>query len=280
MCLAFIAFLKGHWTRITEPVGGRLSYKPPVQDINAPDLYIPLMAFGTYIVVAGYALGVLGRFIRFTRNTSWVYLELQKTILLAAQTGKQINIWTTALYMIWWFILGLLLCDAGLPLKRWPYSSLKGYLVGFCKLSSSKVCCTPWATVRHRCWISWRMLDMVSLVLPSQCWPASSGVTCTTLSCHGSASARESSLWRPWRGFFWVGQGAMRGTLAGTTTSYSSWQLCSSLCCSGSAGSAADLWSYGQGTRIIFERLLSRIDLWHFLLADESWAIVEMVQNC
>jgi len=70
MCLAFIAFLKGHWTRITEPVGGRLSYKPPVQDINAPDLYIPLMAFGTYIVIAGYALGVLGRFIRFTRNTS------------------------------------------------------------------------------------------------------------------------------------------------------------------------------------------------------------------
>ncbi|KAL5670460.1 hypothetical protein ACJX0J_022681, partial [Zea mays] len=51
---------RGHWTRITEPVGGRLSYKPPVQDINAPDLYIPLMAFGTYIVAAGYALGVLG----------------------------------------------------------------------------------------------------------------------------------------------------------------------------------------------------------------------------
>jgi len=61
ICLTFVVVLKGHWTRITEPVGGRLSYKPPVQDINAPDLYIPLMAFGTYIVVAGYALGVLGR---------------------------------------------------------------------------------------------------------------------------------------------------------------------------------------------------------------------------
>ncbi|KAF0893547.1 hypothetical protein E2562_026682 [Oryza meyeriana var. granulata] len=53
---------RGHWTRITEPVGGRLSYKPPIQDINAPDLYIPLMAFGTYVVIAGYALGILGRF--------------------------------------------------------------------------------------------------------------------------------------------------------------------------------------------------------------------------
>ncbi|KAL8463537.1 hypothetical protein ACS0TY_034262 [Phlomoides rotata] len=31
----------GHWTRISELVGGRLSYKPPDFDINAPDLYIP-----------------------------------------------------------------------------------------------------------------------------------------------------------------------------------------------------------------------------------------------
>ncbi|KAL0670792.1 hypothetical protein Bca4012_033496 [Brassica carinata] len=41
-----------HWTRISEPVGGRLSYKPPIYDINAPDLYIPFMAFGTYVVLA------------------------------------------------------------------------------------------------------------------------------------------------------------------------------------------------------------------------------------
>ncbi|XP_073002017.1 uncharacterized protein [Typha latifolia] len=51
---------RGHWTRITEPVGGRLSYKPPIHDINAPDLYIPLMAFGSYVVLAGFALGVFG----------------------------------------------------------------------------------------------------------------------------------------------------------------------------------------------------------------------------
>ncbi|KAJ0982836.1 hypothetical protein J5N97_011091 [Dioscorea zingiberensis] len=45
---------RGHWTRISEPVGGRLSYKPPIYDINAPDLYIPLMAFGTYIILSGF----------------------------------------------------------------------------------------------------------------------------------------------------------------------------------------------------------------------------------
>lgn len=53
--------VQGHWTRITEPVGGRLSYKPPIYDINAPDLYIPLMAFGTYVVLAGLSLGLRGK---------------------------------------------------------------------------------------------------------------------------------------------------------------------------------------------------------------------------
>ncbi|KAL6504540.1 hypothetical protein OROGR_026463 [Orobanche gracilis] len=53
---------RGHWTRISEPVGGRLSYKPPIYDINAPDLYIPFMAFGTYMVLAGLSLGLHGMF--------------------------------------------------------------------------------------------------------------------------------------------------------------------------------------------------------------------------
>lgn len=52
---------QGHWTRISEPVGGRLSYKPPIYDINAPDLYIPFMAFGTYVVLAGLSLGLNGK---------------------------------------------------------------------------------------------------------------------------------------------------------------------------------------------------------------------------
>ncbi|KAL1321736.1 hypothetical protein AAHE18_14G148500 [Arachis hypogaea] len=37
---------RGHWTRITEPV----------------DLYIPLMAFGTYVVLAGLSLVLRGKF--------------------------------------------------------------------------------------------------------------------------------------------------------------------------------------------------------------------------
>lgn len=33
----------------------------PREDINAPDLYIPLMAFITYILVAGFVFGVQRR---------------------------------------------------------------------------------------------------------------------------------------------------------------------------------------------------------------------------
>ncbi|XP_051124092.1 uncharacterized protein LOC127246645 [Andrographis paniculata] len=64
---------RGHWTRITEPVGGRLSYKPPIYDINAPDLYIPFMAFGTYVVLAGLSLGLNGKF--SPEALSWLFIK-------------------------------------------------------------------------------------------------------------------------------------------------------------------------------------------------------------
>ncbi|CAK9174435.1 unnamed protein product [Ilex paraguariensis] len=53
---------KGHWMRTTELVGLEFSYKPPVYDINAPDLYIPMMAFVTYLLLAGFLLGINGKF--------------------------------------------------------------------------------------------------------------------------------------------------------------------------------------------------------------------------
>mmetsp|Transcript_44508 Transcript_44508/g.141717 ORF Transcript_44508/g.141717 Transcript_44508/m.141717 type:complete len:250 (+) Transcript_44508:2-751(+) len=41
---------KGSWTRIPEQVAGGLTFKAPRHDINAPDLYIPIMAFFTYAI--------------------------------------------------------------------------------------------------------------------------------------------------------------------------------------------------------------------------------------
>ncbi|KAF7822337.1 protein YIF1B-like [Senna tora] len=87
---------RGHWTRITEPVGGRLSYKPPFHDINAPDLYIPLMAFGTYVVLAGLSLGLRGKFSPEALN--WLFIKglvgwfmqgmLLKVTLLSLGSGE------------------------------------------------------------------------------------------------------------------------------------------------------------------------------------------------
>ncbi|KAF9621878.1 hypothetical protein IFM89_028466 [Coptis chinensis] len=87
---------RGHWTRITEPVGGRLSYKPPAFDINAPDLYIPLMSFGTYVVLAGFTLGLIGKFspealsLQFTKGLLGWFLQvlLLKVSLYSLGSGE------------------------------------------------------------------------------------------------------------------------------------------------------------------------------------------------
>eukprot|EP00897_Mesotaenium_endlicherianum_P008816 jgi/Mesen1/7963/ME000422S07115 len=60
---------KGHWTRIAEQVAGGLTYKPPKYDINAPDLYIPIMAFATYMVVGGLAMGLEKKFTPMVVNS-------------------------------------------------------------------------------------------------------------------------------------------------------------------------------------------------------------------
>ena len=53
MRLVLCPFLhKGSWARLPESVAGGTAYKPPRNDINAPDLYIPLMAFWTYVLTA------------------------------------------------------------------------------------------------------------------------------------------------------------------------------------------------------------------------------------
>lgn len=86
---------RGHWTRITEPVGGRLSYKPPIYDINAPDLYIPFMAFGTYMVLAGFSLGLIEKFspealsLQFTKGALGWFLQvtLLKVMLYSLGSG-------------------------------------------------------------------------------------------------------------------------------------------------------------------------------------------------
>jgi len=56
-------FYKGPWKRQTIKLkDGQEAYLPPKQDLNAPDLYIPTMAFLTYVLTAGFILGTRKQF--------------------------------------------------------------------------------------------------------------------------------------------------------------------------------------------------------------------------
>jgi len=54
----------------------------PRDDLNAPDLYIPTMAFVTYILVSGYLLGLQNRFspeqlgIQASTALAWLLIEV------------------------------------------------------------------------------------------------------------------------------------------------------------------------------------------------------------
>ncbi|WZZ40624.1 hypothetical protein YC2023_036883 [Brassica napus] len=73
---------RGHWARISEPVGGRLSYKPPIYDINAPDLYIPFMAFGTYVVLLVFHWDLMeSKFLYMTLCISLSVLSLRGSVI-------------------------------------------------------------------------------------------------------------------------------------------------------------------------------------------------------
>lgn len=51
------------WERRTvAAAGGTYAPRPPSEDPNAPDLYLPLMSYVTYILVAGFVSGADGRF--------------------------------------------------------------------------------------------------------------------------------------------------------------------------------------------------------------------------
>ena len=55
--LVFFPFLHKNWTRLMVSQGDGDAYRAPRDDINAPDLYIPCMAFLTWVMVSAILLG-------------------------------------------------------------------------------------------------------------------------------------------------------------------------------------------------------------------------------
>lgn len=64
----------------------QIQYAPPSRDINAPDLYIPLMGFLTYILIAGYCKGTSNQCVL----CDWRYLLSLRTMCLS------LNVWSNA----------------------------------------------------------------------------------------------------------------------------------------------------------------------------------------
>lgn len=66
LILILFPYRHQNWTRMTtaDTAGssGAVSYAPPSEDVNAPDLYIPLMSFVTYILLWSIFQGLKGDF--------------------------------------------------------------------------------------------------------------------------------------------------------------------------------------------------------------------------
>lgn len=79
---------------------------PPRLDVNAPDLYIPLMAFTTYILVSGLVLGTQGRFtpeqLGIITTNALIYLVLENILLLITKyimnISQALSFWHTLAY--------------------------------------------------------------------------------------------------------------------------------------------------------------------------------------
>lgn len=85
---------------------------PAKQDVNAPDLYIPLMAFITYVFVAGLVFGIQKRFSpeklgMFTTNALF-YLFFENILIFVTKyvlnISQSLNVWHTLAFTMYKYV--------------------------------------------------------------------------------------------------------------------------------------------------------------------------------
>ncbi|VDO93252.1 unnamed protein product [Heligmosomoides polygyrus] len=68
---------------------------PAKDDVNAPDLYIPLMAFITYILVSGFVLGTQGRFspemLGILTSNAFIWVIIENIIIFVSKYVMNIS---------------------------------------------------------------------------------------------------------------------------------------------------------------------------------------------
>ena len=116
MLLLVFPFRQKSWNRErsqTSGVSNTPTYTPPVADINAPDLYIPLMSFVTYVLLVGLLKGTRMKFTPETLNecffasamTLAVEVMIIKGMLYSVVTGtNDLSIVETFIYCSYKFL--------------------------------------------------------------------------------------------------------------------------------------------------------------------------------
>jgi hypothetical protein len=97
--------------------GGDGKPVPAKLDINAPDLYVPLMAFITYILISGFVFGVQQRFtperLGMQTTNALFYLFLENMIILITKyvlnISHTLSLWHTLAFTGYKFV-GIVVC--------------------------------------------------------------------------------------------------------------------------------------------------------------------------
>uniref|UniRef100_A0A158R483 Protein YIF1 n=1 Tax=Syphacia muris TaxID=451379 RepID=A0A158R483_9BILA len=108
---------------------------PPRLDVNAPDLYIPVMAFITYSLVCGIVLGTQGRFtpekLGIITTNALVYLILENILLFITKyvmnISHALSFWHTLAYSSYKYVGMVLSLLAFLISGKTVYYAVLGY---------------------------------------------------------------------------------------------------------------------------------------------------------
>uniref|UniRef100_A0A914WQ37 Protein YIF1 n=1 Tax=Plectus sambesii TaxID=2011161 RepID=A0A914WQ37_9BILA len=111
-----------------EPVPARF-------DINAPDLYIPLMALVTYVLVAGFVLGTQGRFtpeqLGLLASNAVAWLVLENFFILVTKyvmnISQALSLWHTLAFSSYKFVGMIISLLVFLAFGRTAYYWTLGY---------------------------------------------------------------------------------------------------------------------------------------------------------
>lgn len=131
-------------------------YKPPRDDLNAPDLYIPTMGFITFTLVMGYALGIGNQFhpevlgITASRNLILLFFEVLGLkgglYLISIGPSTPTSLLDLVSYASYKYVHCILMIVIGLLLGSWCFYAsilILGILAALFMMRTMKRVCTP-----------------------------------------------------------------------------------------------------------------------------------------